>query len=139
MNFTIESDVDLGGFIDFVVENFKNLFVENIDNRELIRWDNYLQTPNFQWRKRGKKPIIPSARQILLGGIETLSYGAENNVYIIEISNKDKVPNTDYRYETLFNLINYGNLDCAAYPIFEETKKKILNNFEEIYNAYIGR
>ena len=81
-----------------------------------------------------KKHIsITEVCQIAFQNIIVLRFG--NNI-TIKINEKVLLPNTNVKLIELCKLINNGNLDLKAYPIFTEIFNDVKDNLEKYYSEY---
>ena len=58
--------------------------------------------------------------------------------YVIEINNNLFMNNSVAKLVDICNLINFGNLNCYAYPVFTQMFDYIREDFYMLYRFYFG-
>ena len=72
----------------------------------------------------------------MLAGVHSLTYKKIDDEYIIYIDNNAYMPYITESIDTLCKLINYGNVELPAYPIFTDTFDYIADNFGFFFDEY---
>lgn len=133
------SNEPLDKFIyEYVIPEINLVFSYKLNNARCLNWTKYFQTINLGWiTYKNNKRVIPSAYEVLIAGIKNLRVLNCINHYIIEINPNEIAPKTRAKLIDICNLINYGNLEMPAYPIFEDTFNEVLINLPNLYEKYL--
>ena len=133
------SDEPLDKFIyEYVIPEINLVFSYKLNNARCLNWTNYFQTIDLGWiTYKNNKKVIPSAYEVLIAGIKNLRVLDCTDHYIIEINPNEIAPKTRAKLIDICNLINYGNLEMPAYPIFEDTFNEVLINLPNLYEKYL--
>lgn len=133
------SDEPLDKFIyEYVIPEINLVFSYKLNHARCLNWTKYFQTIDLGWiTYKNNKKVIPSAYEVLIAGIKNLRVLDCANHYIIEINPNEIAPKTRAKLIDICNLINYGNLEMPAYPIFEDTFNEVLINLPNLYEKYL--
>ena len=133
------SDEPLDKFIyEYVIPEINLVFSYKLNNARCLNWTKYFQTIDLGWiTYKNNKKVIPSAYEVLIAGIKNLRVLDCTDHYIIEINPNEIAPKTRAKLSDICNLINYGNLEMPAYPIFEDTFNEVLINLPNLYEKYL--
>ena len=89
----------------------------------------------FYTRLKGRKKINPF--NIIFAGFNNLQVIEYEHTFVIQIDYNQKVPNYNgTRLIDICKLINYGNTEFKACPIFTEVFTSVQKNINGIYSAY---
>lgn len=118
-------------FCEWLADIVKSQIKGSIDEKKLIRWNEYLSSGSTI-TLMGRKSIL--AKEIIFKGVDLILVRELPEKFIIEINPNIMMPGVkNKRVSTLCKLINYGNMDIKGYPIFSDTFSMIADNI----NAYI--
>ena len=118
-------------FCEWLISILSNQIKGSIDDKKLIRWNEYLSSGGAITLV-GRKSIL--AKEIIFKGANSIIVRELPNKFIIEINSKVMMPGVkSKKVSTLCRLINYGNMDIKGYPIFSDTFAMVADNI----NAYI--
>ena len=141
LTFSSSSKADLTEFIQRkLYGEIRNAFVSILDETELERFDEYLNssnilTPNIPTNKK----FFISTKNILIGALNNLIFIKQpvDNSYIIEISPNEYIPNFNAKFIDIANLVNYGTISIQAYPIFDKVFDSVAKKLHQIYKDYL--
>lgn len=133
-----EENLDVDDLIEFLISKIQNYVEDNINNKEISRWDEYLNNAKLNWGTLGNKKRVPSSRDIILGAADTLAYDKFTNKYVIKVDEDLNIPNTNVKYSTMINLINHGNLSISGYNILDKAFQDIIDNFPVYISEFKG-
>lgn len=128
----VEGEIDKK-FIEFIAECVSEKIISNIDDKKLIKFDEYIS----EYIPRVRDVEVTS-REIITCGAENLSIYTLQDKFLIEISRTksfDKVK--DMTLVSLCKLINYGNSQIHGYPIFTDTFSEIAEDIDMYKKLYI--
>lgn len=121
-------------FIEWLIKQIQQYFIGSINPDKLIIFDIYFK--DFNWGFKDKRTHFISTNQLLISTIYNLRYTKSMDNYTIDINPNVIIPNTSAKFIDIAKLINYGNLEVPAYPIFTDTFDYIADNFEFFFNEY---
>ena len=121
-------------FVEWLIEQIQQHFIGSINPQRLIVFDNYFK--NFDWGFIDKKTHFISTKQLLISAIYNLRYRKTMNSYTIEINPNAVIPSTSAKFIDIAKLVNYGNVELPAYPIFTDTFDYIADNFGFFFDEY---
>jgi hypothetical protein len=125
-------------FIKWLKSNMSDKIKSSIDEKKLIRWNDYLNSGEvIEFTSR--KNIL--AKEVIYLGADNLVVSELPNKFIISINNKKFVNGLKMvKIDTLCKLINYGNASIKGYPIFSDVFNEVANNIDmyiEVYYMFI--
>ena len=137
MNLIIKNNlnVNIRDFCNWLIGYMLSYLQENIDKRQLIRFDEYINNNdiiNFIYQKR-----YISCYDILISSINALNITANGDTWIIEIDRDASIPNTYAKFFDIIALINYGNLSISPYPIYTKMMDEFAENLSDYYEKFI--
>lgn len=129
-----KQDMLTDNFYSWLIEEIQTEFISKINPKKLEAWNKYL-TQNF--RSVYKKRV--SAKDILLAGIYNLQVTKSSAKLTIEINDNVFVPYLDrVKVKTVCKLINFGNAEMQAYPIFSTVFQNVTDNFNSYIDKYVS-
>lgn len=133
MNLVIDSKVDISDFCEWLIkEHITPYIVTHINQKKAQRFDDIINKSIVTMPKR-----VLFADEILLASAYNLVVSKSNNSYIIRLDSNIFIPNTNAKFISIIELINYGNLSVQAYPIYTETFNYFADNISEYFNTYL--
>ena len=129
------SETDQKPFIIFLINKLKKYLIENLNEKEIYRWNDYLKKARIAWGSINPK-FQPSVKNILIGAASNIIYEDFRNEYIIKIDENQYIPDTSVKYVSICNLINDGCLDMMGYPVFTNGENYIIKNFNNLWLNY---
>lgn len=138
MNLEIKNieNLDLDEFCEYLIERMQEYIVTSIDERQLERFDEYLNNTDTIRFTGGRKGYI-SAKEILINSTYNLITKKVDNEYNIEIDKNKYIYNTNAKFIDIVKLINYGNLSLAPYPIYDRMMNEFAENIQELWDDFI--
>lgn len=122
-------------FGEWIIEVVSNEIKSNIDEKKLIRWNEYLNTDGVL-KFTSRKSIL--AKEIIYLGIDNLRLSELPNRFIIEINPNKYVPGVDkVKVVSACKLINYGNATMKGYPIFSNSFEMVVQNIDSLIEIYL--
>lgn len=120
-------------FIQYLIKLMQTLYIKYLDAKRLSSWDEYLNSGII--KSIGNRKIY--CKNIIVSGFSSLRYEKYNNrEFIISIDQSAVFPSTFVKTISLVKLIDNGNTERKAYPIFTKVFKYIENNLEVLYKSY---
>ena len=120
-------------FKPWFIMKLRNHIINSISDAKLQNWNTYLnELPEY--RSIYKKKL--AARDIIIAGASNLIAIDSSDSIIFMINPNIYAPGLDrVKLDSICKLINYGNNDMKAYPIFTDT----FNYFRSELQTYISR
>ena len=138
MNLVIKNkdNLNLDNFCNIVVTLMQNYMQTKIDDRQLIRFDAYLNNNDIiMYMDRSSRLV--SCRNILIGSTYNLIVIKNSDNYTIQLDSNINIPNTYAKFIDIVKLINYGNLALPAYPIYDDMMEYFAENLSDYYKIYL--
>ena len=133
MNLIIESKVDITDFCEWlVVEHITPYIATHINQKKAQRFDDIINKYIVTLPKR-----MLFTDDIILASAYNLIVSKEDDNHIIRIDSNAFIPNTNAKFISIAELINYGNLSTQAYPIYTETFNYFADNIDKYFNMYL--
>lgn len=124
LHILIKKDYD-DGFFQFVMSMIHRRLLSSIKASKLKQWDEYFKQNN----------ISVSAYEIIKQAAKHLKYTIIKDDAMIMIDNNVDIDNK-YSLISLCKLINNGNLETKAYPIFTQTFEYIAKHIRQYELLY---
>ena len=132
--------VDSSGVIDrsfavWLTSQVKALLIKNLKLQKLQKWDEFLTTSEEIDRLYSKRYF---AYDVIEQGIQSLMFRFVNPTSFEIYIN----PNTlvkgykQWKLESACKLINYGNLEVSAVPVFTSVFERVQENINEYAKTY---
>lgn len=117
-----EEGLKLDHFLQIKVIPFiTTLFIGSIEECHCKKWQLYFNTnEKLGWKQYKNKTVVPSVREILVAGIQSLEYHKFPDRYVVQLNPNEICPKTNAKLVSICSLINYGNTEMIPYPIFTE-------------------
>ena len=128
--------IDLTNFCTYLIKQMQEHMLILLNPLKIDRFNNYLETLPLTKFPYNKRKIL-SMRDILIGSTYNLKVTQHWNEYKIEIDPTSLVYGTFLKYIDLVKLVNYGNLQLAPYPIYDELMNYFAEHLEEFYEEYL--
>lgn len=120
-------------FIQYLIKLMQKLYIKYLDIGRLSSWDEYLNSGII--KSIGNRKIY--CRNIIVSGFNSLRYEKYNNrKFIISIDQNAVFPSTFVKTISLVKLVNNGNTERKAYPVFTNVFNYINDNLEILYKSY---
>ena len=136
LHITNEAKLDLDAFCKWLIPNMKQYLQINIDEKKLIRFNDYINN-NIRINNLNTSGYPLNPYNILVKSADYLVVKKLNNQYIIALDETAYIPNTQIHIIDIIKLINYGNIELVAYPIYNELMEWFADNITVLYNRYI--
>lgn len=118
---------DLDDFVEhlvFYIGNIGNLY---INDKKLIKCQQYFDS----------KKIDLDIVKIILIALNNLNINRTTRFVTIKIDEKKVIPNTSLRIIDICKMINYGNFELQAYPLFTNIFNFVKRYIDGIYVMYL--
>ena len=123
--------------VDCIIPEIKAECFRRLDSNRCNKWTEYFKRTDLGWRQAGKKLIIPSAYDVIISGINNITYSKQGVDYRVFINNNEIVPKGCAKLNDICHLVNYGNLSVSPYPIFSDAFKAVDLKVNDLYNSYM--
>lgn len=130
---------EIDWFLDLVIEKMQKYIYDNIDDRHVERFDQYLSAhPEFiQYAYGFGRKTPPSTKDILIGASNNLvARKSGNNQYQILINPSANIPNTVTKYESIIAFIDKGNMDISPYELWSNMIDHFCEEMPTLYREY---
>lgn len=122
-------------FLSWLESKIRNKLISSIDRNKLKNWDIFINS-NPVYKSIYKKNI--STLDILISGANNLISSRSSESIQITINPKIYAVGFDrVKIRSLCKLINFGNRDISAYPIFTNTFKYFAENIQTYIDRYL--
>lgn len=108
-----------------------------LDMRLCNNWTKYFNQVDLGWNKAKDKTIVPSGYDVIMAGINNITYSKQGDDYRIFINNNEIVPKGCAKLNDICHLINYGNLSVSPYPIFSESFRTVDLKVNDLYDSFM--
>lgn len=120
---------DLKPFIqDIVIPTIGQLLYSSLDRQHLERFDRYLSN---------KYDTKIDCKQIIKLALNNLIIYNHHDSYQITINPNTFINGINAKLYDICALINYGNLELAPYPIFDNTMDRLASFIPQLYRQYM--
>ena len=121
-------------FVNYLIEQMKEWFWRNLDTDKLIPFQKFVDYTGFFSSIFIKKLQV---KDVCFSVVDTLHYKRYTNRFEIEFDPDVVLYGINFKVKDFVNLINYGNLDVSAYPIFSDMFNYFLTNMDKYYKLYL--
>ena len=136
LQITNSDELDLDKFCSWLVEYMQAWIFEVIDEKQLTRFDAFLNNNNIvSYMDRSNRLV--SSKNILIGSTYNLKVEKVNNKYLIHIDTNAMIPNTYSRFIDIVKFIDEGNLSIPAYPIYSDMMSFFAKHLQEFYEEFL--
>lgn len=123
--------------ITYLIPELRCECYSRLDKRLCDKWTNYFKSADLGWDRFGDKVVVPSAYDVIVAGIQNITYSKQGVDYLVFINNNEITPRGCAKLNDICHLINYGNLSVSPYPIFSSAFKAIDKRVNELYNLFL--
>ena len=78
--------------LHYIIPEIKAECFTRIDSSRCNKWTEYFKQNDLGWRRAGKKVLIPSAYDVIMSGINNITYSKQGVDYRVFINNNEIVP-----------------------------------------------
>lgn len=121
-------------FISKLIYRIKNKIIVSIDNKKLLKLNEYLNN-NPVYKNIYNKHI--DAKKIIIEAANSLQFNQNSSNYIIYINPNIYAHGLDrVKLNSLCKLINFGNVEITGYSIFTDIFKYFADNIQDYLDLY---
>lgn len=131
-----ELDLDLSEFCDFVIKYIQENLPKSLDERKLLRYDDYINN-NIKIDFAYDKKRILSSKELLISSTYNLIKRKFSKYYMIEIDPNIYIKDTNIKLVDIIKLINYGSLTLQPYPIYSNIMEEIAEDLDTLYEQFL--
>lgn len=117
-----------------VLSSLKSTVNRLLDTNQLIRFDNYINN-KLNYLKMYPNKMV-STKSLILECIANLVINKYNNTYIIKFNFNKNASNLKAKLLYIAKLIDCGNLELQAYPIFTRAFNEVYNNISKLLKEF---
>lgn len=131
-----ELDLDLSDFCDFIIKYIQENLSRSLDERKLLRYDDYINNNikiDFAYNKRR----ILSSKELIISSTYNLIKRKFSKYYMIEIDPNIYIKDTNIKLVDIIKLINYGSLTLQPYPIYSNIMEEIAGDLDTLYEQFL--
>ena len=131
-----ELDLDLSDFCDFIIKYIQENLPRNLDERKLLRYDDYINNNikiDFAYNERR----ILSSKELIISSTYNLIKRKFSKYYMIEIDPNIYIKDTNIKLVDIIKLINYGSLTLQPYPIYSNIMEEIAEDLDTLYEQFL--
>lgn len=124
---------DLDEFCVWLINKMQEHISYFINDGQLIRWDAFINSNNILGTD-----IAIDIKSVLIDATYNLIYKKDSlNNYNIAINPNAVIPETSAKFINIIQLINYGNLQCQPYSVFDDLMNYFADRLEYYYDMYL--
>lgn len=119
LNIVNENNWDLDSFCEYLILEMRKYMKSEVkkEYRRLEKYNEFLQD---NLNPINKKEGIMSVSNLLILSTYNLTYKKLPTSYIIEINPSINIPNSYAKFIDIVKLVNNGNLQLPAFPIYDD-------------------
>lgn len=125
---------EIKSFCYWLIKEIPTIALSLLNNKKLIKLNEFINKYNvIHWRFKER---YLSVKDIILGSFNNLIVVQNNNNFIIKLNSNAYIPNTSNSYISIAKLINYGNINIPAYPIYDQVFNYVSKNLGIYYTMF---
>lgn len=130
--------LDINDFIkSYLLNIIPEVYIDIVDRIRLVRFNEYINSLNLSAKTRTGKQRQMNVGEVLYGAFHNLVIENDGNSYIIRINPDITIPNFNIKFITVAELVNFGTVSVAPYPIVDEVFNRVAENMRDYYTQYV--